>query len=388
MSEQISDNDESVFEQLRDSGAFIIRDPTDQEEFFLSESNLDDFFALHLPALVSFDEPRLSAWASEALGFVRNNCKHPQFIDIFANRLHYDASIINLLRYNFSTLGLRDYLNTEMPMKSVYISDEYPEPFKELIKSFAEGSVRRALTSVALELASHATGNSPARSARATRITRVKREPSFKDIRGAVPFIIRENRLAIGGCTVSAKASDYRLLLDRALKNLSESNCLQRIHNKDVHVGKLVSEFEQALAREDGESVALLWCIGQDIDRRLKQHQSGGDADDVLDESDLFYVNSFMTAHNLYLQCFDITGTIAQDLERSAALYSRLDAQAKTAPWQILDQLGTADTVVETRSGEVMRKASAGLASRPPTKGMVAIGLGLLRGSLHAMGGV
>lgn len=388
MSEQISESEESIFEQLRDSGAFIIRDPTEQEEFFLSESNLDDFFALHLPDLVSFDEPRLTAWSTEALAFVKNNGRHPQFTDIFANRLHYDASIKNLLRYDFSTNGLREYLVTQMPMKTVYISDEYPVQFRELIKSFAEGSIRGTLTILASELASQGKGQLPICQEIAIKVARVKKEPSFKDIRGAVPFIIRENRLAIGGSTVNAKASDYKVVLERALKNLRESNCLQRIHNKDMLVGKLVSEFEQELVREGGVAVALLWCIGQDIDRRLKLHQSSGDAEDVLDESDLFYVNSFMTAHNLYLQCFDMTDTIAQDLERSAAIYNRLDAQAMTAPWQILEQLGAAETVVEARSGHVMKKASASLISEPRTKGMVAIGLGLLRGSLHAIGGM
>lgn len=132
----------------------------------------------------------------------------------------------------------------------------------------------------------------------------------------------------------------------------------------------------------------MLWMIGQDIDRRVKLHQSAGGSEDALDESDLFFVSSFITAHNLYIQCFDATNKIMEDLERSTRLYARLDNQAKLGPWQLLSELGKARSVVEQKSGDVMQTASAGLAAGTETQGMIAIGLGLLRGALHAIGGV
>ena len=71
MSEQISDSNEALYDYLLDNNAFIIRDRRDQELFFLSRSNLRDFFAIHFPSLVSFDQQRLTAWAKEAVNFAR-----------------------------------------------------------------------------------------------------------------------------------------------------------------------------------------------------------------------------------------------------------------------------------------------------------------------------
>ena len=43
---------------------------------------------------------------------------------------------------------------------------------------------------------------------------------------------------------------------------------------------------------------------------------------------------------------------------------------------------------METHSGEVMQKASTALVAGVETQGMIAIGLGLLRGALHEIGGI
>jgi hypothetical protein len=76
MSEQISNSDIPLFNNLRDCGALIIRDRSDQELFYLSDSNLDDYLALHLPELVSFDQLRLDGWAEEVIAFSEQNSRH------------------------------------------------------------------------------------------------------------------------------------------------------------------------------------------------------------------------------------------------------------------------------------------------------------------------
>jgi hypothetical protein len=137
-----------------------------------------------------------------------------------------------------------------------------------------------------------------------------------------------------------------------------------------------------------GVAVASLWIIGHDIDARLRANQSLSDADDRLDAGTVAHLTTFLTSHNLYLQCFPVAEEIADDLDRSARIYTRLDERARSAPWALLQSMGQNSALVEGRSAAVMTKAANAItdSSKVRTKGVVGIGLGLLRGAFQAVG--
>ena len=388
MSEQISDSSASIVDMLWDSRSFVIRDGQDQDLLFQQKSNLNDFFVTRMPDSVLFDSARLTEWAKEAILFANRNAEHSEFENIFSERIHYGMIISSMMRYRFSTAKLKEYLRDELRIRSAYLADKYPPEIQSLIMTWSRKSIAPTLRELARDLVVREANRPIPRSAQLSLVTRVKKEPSFRDVRGAVPFTLENEHLVIGGPNLEGRAQEYRALLDRALKNLEESNCLQRIHNMDPVVGRLVTEYKLEISKAGSLPVANLMIIGQEIDNKIKIHQSKSWSEDALDDEDLFFVNSFMAAHNLYLQCFDMTNKIMEDMERSALLYQRLDTGARTAPWGILATLGSTESIIETRSGQAMKRASAGLMAGTETRGLIAIGLGLLRGALHALGGL
>ena len=387
MSEEISDGEVSLFHELRETGAFVIRGREDQELFFLTSEGMDNFFALHLPDLVSFQERRLLEWAREAIIFFQQNHKHTEFVRIFSRQLHYDVTVRSLIQIDSSTKGLVKYLRDDLALKSVHVADRYPAKFQRIVKAIADRAVEQSLSILGSELAANAPKNERNRPPDLTRLSKLRKEPSFRDIRGSVPFLVRDELLTIAGSPLSSKAPEYRSLVLRALRNLHAGNALQRIHNKDPMVNNLIREYENELSRGNDVSVPTLWIIGNDIDSRIKLHQKNAEKDDALDGDDLFLIANFLTTHNIYLQCFEMAATITDDLERSMSLYRRLDEGAKDSPWVLLDRIGKSQAVVESRSGAVMQKASATITQGIESRGMIAIGLGLLRGVLHAIGG-
>lgn len=95
-----------------------------------------------------------------------------------------------------------------------------------------------------------------------------------------------------------------------------------------------------------------------------------------------------MTAHNLYLQSFKEIEQLSEDLGRSVALYQGLDERARSAPWSLLGALASDEGIFEPRTQRALGKAASAI-QRPDsekTKGLVSIGLGLLRGALRTMG--
>jgi hypothetical protein len=385
LSEEISNGEQSLWTVLISSGGLVVRGARSQERFYLSNGNIDTFFATNIPDQVSFKTVRLTEWAREAVAFYRQNSSHPEFSDIFANRLHYDVVIRDLLRFDPSTQSLKEYIS-KAGIRGTLLPDRYPSEFQQIISELALAAIRPTLSVIAHELSTEAERRPFKNPERAARLRKVQKEPSFQDTRGAVPFIVVDGRLAIGGTHPRDRADEYRELLQRAFKNLEESNSLRRLDNQDPDLVRLVREYEREAAKHS-PSIVLLWQIGIDIERRIRWHQTCGDNECGLGSRELFYVESFMSAHNLFVQCFDVTANIIDDMERSAGIYMQLDAQSKTIPWMALATLGSNSEVVEDRSRGVIMRSSKALVEGHETKGLVAIGFGLLRGALHAMGG-
>lgn len=386
MSEEISEGERTISEDLRGYGVMVMRGE-DQEAFFQSTLNLDDFMTLQLPSQVTFDRKRLGEWSKEALSFFNQNFDHPEFADIFANRLHYDIVIHSMLTFDMSTTALSAFLRKDMGLNNTFVAKEYSREFQSIISAYAKSAISPALGVLAYELTSLKKGKPVQRTPEAFKLSQLKRQPSYKDVRGAVPFIMKDERLAIGGVSQTELANEYYSLLERALANITDAQVMQRIGNLDPDLVRFISEYKEMLKKTDGVSVSTLWMIGHDIDNRVRDHQLHAASSDAISGRDLTYLSSFLTSHNLYLQRFDLIEKIVQDLERSASMYARLGVKEKEAPWLALSALSKASSVVEDRSAEVMQKASTGLVKGSETKGLIAIGLGLLRGALHALGG-
>jgi len=390
ISEQISDSNVGIFGVIRDLNATAVTDPKEQEIFFLSDADIDYFLYTQLANQFTVDASRLANWVDEAYAFFQQNKDHPDFERLFAHTLHYEMAIFNCLRFDFSTTPLKSYIVETTKIKSLKMEDEYPIEVQSVVIASAKRAIEPALVNLAADLHRwQANSSRPKGVDHFLNVRKLRRDPSFTNKKGAIPFRVDNELLEIGRNNGSSRANQYRGLLDRAIRRISDRQVMARLHNKEPELRELFGEYEDVLHKHSrGVAVASLWIIGHDIDARLRANQSSPDPDDRIDGGTVAYLMTFLTSHNLYLQCFPVAEEIAEDLDRSSRIYMRLDERARTAPWILLQSMGRNSALVEVKSAALMSRAAEAITdpSKVRTKGIMGIGLGLLRGAFQAIG--
>ena len=390
LSELIQDSRVSMYDLMLDANAVVIRSPEEQELFYEQVGDINEFFALHLPDQVFFHSDSLRDWARDALNFARENSTHPNFEVLFSSGVDYKDILKSYLYYDLSTEDLASWFSARAMLTTVHVSNVYPETVEDLLAHLAEASIEPSLRQVAAALADSQRGK---RSNRRKPIlpveaSRVKAASSYKDYRGVVRFSARNGKLAIeaGAIQTPEKASIYKTILERALRRLESNRVVERLHNRDPVIVELLQEYREVLEQDGPAAQALIWTVGHDIDNRLKAGAARSEDDGGLDQNDLMLIDTFLTSHHIYVQCFEIVQIIGDDLQRSTQLYDRLDEGARKSPWNVLRALGSENGLVEDRDSGIMLAATSSLEGSAPTRGMLGMGFGLLRGSLLAIG--
>lgn len=380
-------SDVDLVPQLIDSDFFAIRNASDQERFFATASHLDAFLLATIPETVTFSRERLLLWADEALDFTRINVNLSTFSEIFSSRLQYEPVLQNLVSVDSSGRFLKKYFDS-VRIKSVYFSERLPGSLRHGIEHAAHAAIQPALIRVAAYLRSNARGSTLISPKRIERTRKVARSPSFLDKRGAIPFREKNGTFEIHQLSEADNVARYRPLIDRAIGKLVEARTLQRIDNRDRVLARLLAEYNEK-AREEVTCVPILWQIGIEIDSRLTRQTALTNDDEKIEEEDLFDLRRLLTAHNLFINCFQEATLLIQDLESTAVIYERIGLAHKVLPFTILSQAANSPSLLEhTTALTVERSVTDNSSPTSSTvKGEVALKLGLLRGLLQAAGG-
>ena len=382
-------SDATLAPLLLDSNFFVILKAEDQELFFATSNYLDEFLQSALPTAIHFAEERLHLWANEAIDFARQNASHESFVDIFSARVQYDQIIRGLIRLDAQGAFLHDYF-VQIKIESVHYAEMLPRGFIAAVESAANAAVQPALMSLARFLQDQSKLNVTRAKSRVPKVNQIRASASFLNAKGAIPFSETAGRYRIQKSSELDRLKQYRPVIDRAIQKLVEARTYHRIDNMDRVLAGLLSEYHAELDRPSKEiNVPLVWAYGLDIERRLKRQETLGSSDEQLDEDDLFDLRRLMTSHNLFLNCFDQSQSLLNDVESSAAIYNRLDVAAKRLSPDILQRASNDAALVEEGTAATLKQSvhRNERSEEFETKGVVALRLGLLRGLLHAAGG-
>lgn len=374
---------------LTESSFFAIRNAQDQELFFATSNYLDEFLLSAVPPTVTFAEDRLALWAEEALDFARKNVSHDSFTEIFSSRLQYESVIQNLIRLDTTGAFVRDYFN-QLRIDSAYINNVLPGAFVATVDSAAKGAVHPALTGLAYRLKHHRNLGRSRSKSRVAKVSEIRASPSFLNEKGTVPFAESGGRFKIQPNSELEQISQYRPVIDRAIRKLVEAKTFQRIDNRDRVLSGILSEYYDEVCRPANEiRIPILWACGLEIEERMTRQSSIADFDEKLDEEDLFDLRRLLVSHNLFLNCFSQSVALLRDIEASVAIYQRIDIATKRLSPTILCEASKDKNFVEEGTAKaIQRSVPENIDEHVNTnKGEVAISFGLLRGLLHAAGG-
>jgi hypothetical protein len=269
-----------------------------------------------------------------------------------------------------------------------HVKDFFSTDVENIVYDLCTEAIPEALRRLADDLISSSRKLRRRSAKQITVLREIRRDPSFADRRGVVAFRRVGGKIELGA-TPTGRSDEYRRQLDRAVTRIQSSSIISRIHNRDPELAILFAEYDQELSSNTPNASAVsLWIIGQDIDNRIRLGQSATDEDQNIGNNTLRYLMTFLTAHNLYLQSFAEIEQLSKDLDRSTSLYQGLDERARSAPWSLLEALSADNNLFETRTQRALEKAASAI-DRPDsdkTKGLVGLGLGLLRGALRIMG--
>lgn len=316
--------------------------------------------------------------------------RHPKFARLFSSELNYAVILQDLIIFDTSTKEFKHQLSEMTGFDfDAYVKDNFAAAIDEIVYSLCTDAIPEALGRLGSDLISASRKARLRPSKQTAALREIRRDPSFADRRGLISFQRVGGKIEIGGRPTS-RSDDYRRQLDRAVARIQSASIISRIHNKDPELVTLFREYDEELSSDHLNSSAAvsLWVVGQDIDNRIRIGQAATEDSEKLDDNTLHYLMTFLTAHNLYLQSFREIEQLSEDLGRSVALYQGLDERARSAPWSLLAALASDEGVFESRTQCALRKAASAI-ERPgtaQTKGLVSLGLGLLRGALRTMG--
>jgi hypothetical protein len=388
----------SFTNDLLSTGVIEFPVESDTEDVNDFESEFPGVDAILISILVDqfdFDEDRLQGWAENALEFARQNSYHPDFLRLFSTELAYDRTLRSIFAIDFSTDSFASRMATDFPeWKAAKPPPVFSAELQSIAANVAEAAIPTALDALGTELV-HVFQHKPVPSnSTLAALRKVKKDPSYTDKRGALAFQKKDDHLSIGGVGKTARSQSYRRQLERAIQRISVGEVMARLHNRDPSLSALFEEYNREFSHDNAENsddtVISLWMIGHDIDNRIRVSDTKASEDEALDENALSLLMTFLTAHNLYLQSFSAIERLSDDLLRSSRIYRKLDDTARKAPWGLLSSLSHHQDVFEDKTQKVLKKAASAV-DRPDaenTKGLVGIGLGLLRGALREMAAI
>jgi len=318
----------------------------------LESISIRDVLMATIPDQVAFEEERFEAWCADAFEFVTKNSRHEEFEQIFSSGLNYSVILLDMLIFDSSTKEfkriLSDMTGTEFASE---VKNDYPVNFLQIVPELCAISIPEALKSLSYDVTAETRKRSLSSRKYLSALRKVRRDPSFADRRGLVSFRRTGNKLEIGGDTVGPRSVDYRRQLDRAIGRVRGSLIMSRIHNRDPDLAALFEEYNDELMAETPSASAIsLWVIGQDINNRVRVSQKKNSEDEGLDDNTIYYLMTFLTAHNLYLQSFPEIERLSEDLGRFTMPYQSLDAAARNAPWTLLNDLSKESGIFEIKT--------------------------------------
>ncbi len=335
-------------------------------------------------------EKRLVAWSRDAFEFFRLNQGNSDFINLFSKSLNYDVVLRDLLSLVNDTREFRTIFESYAAVDLTdRITPSFDEGVLDLSLAIADEALGAALGMLGREL--WGLRSKPAQRSRAAYpiLQQIEQSSSFRNQKGMIHFEVASGRLSLRPENGKATKVNYKALLDRALGRIEASHHLEGISNRDPNLSALMKEYI-ATYREaiNGDDILILFAIGQDIDARVVHNQKFAPEDERIDGDALGVILSFISAHGLYIEGFDVIRQAAEDMDRINEHYSRLNPDAKPLPWSLLHSLAYTQQLFEPKTDEVMKKL-AGSFQQPvePTKALTSLGIGALRGSFRAMAG-
>jgi hypothetical protein len=422
--------------------------------------NFDSYIYKFISRHISFNEIIFESWAITASKFIATNVQHSNFVEIFANGLHYDAALNDCLlidsttRFlrifmtnNFKTLlqvqrnylgqdieilqGLEEVrqqniksgadpnyridIDTEIRIKkraahrkeilasqvafrerlTQNLPDIIPHRFELILRSRARPAIQKALQQLAAEIKKDQGLNSAPTEISST-AREVQLDSSFRSRAGRIPFVIAPDHIAISKTSAApTDASKQKALstqstaplVERAIADIKKFAVLDRLDNSDRILKSEIEDYIEKFPQcTTDDRVVYINMVGQNIERRLNIN-SRRDVSEKINDDVIYYIDNLMRAHDLFIQTFPISDVIAESAERSASLYKRFDVVEKTIPWRILKRASDETAIFDKKTVGTLRKAADALedAAARESKGLLAIGFGLLRGALHAM---
>jgi len=121
---------------------------------------------------------------------------------------------------------------------------------------------------------------------------------------------------------------------------------MNRIHNRDPELARLFNEYHSKFDKEDIENVAMsLFIMAQEIDGRIRAGHEEALEDEALDSNTQSYLSTFLLAHNLYMQSFQVIEQVTDDMDRASRLYEALSETFRGTPWKALADLSMRDLI-------------------------------------------
>jgi hypothetical protein len=365
----------------------ILHNP--EEAIFLRENFVTHYLPQNINNHIHFNKQALSEWAADALRFCEANQKHSNFVHIFSAGTHFGPAIESTLVFNFSTEPLGRFLSFFFDKRRlVPDARQLSRPLQAAVRRLARDAIEPTLFSLGLEITQQKIASATKRETHLNALQRIEKHPSFKDTRGLIRFVTKQEGLDFAGTEQRSKIEDYRNEVSYSLKRMNDKRILERVHNKDPDLADLISEYKKHFSISvTDQSPVRLCTLGKYIAERVV-HNSDSDPDERIDESCVFEIKMFLNAHNLYIQGFQVVEEMTQDWSRSARIYEQLDAASKNLPWNLLVDLSDRRDILspDARSTISIMTKAPDIGRDAPKDSISVLRLGILRGILRAMG--
>lgn len=252
------------------------------------------------------------------------------------------------------------------------LTDTIPErfgvDFESIVKNITSEAILDALKLLALDIEAKRF-SPPSNDSRADLAARIVAEPSFRSRVAQIPFAVHEEKLEIAPSrsrtqrdATQIQGDSARNQVKRVLEKISSGANIIRIDNVDSILKTELIEYIEEFRKNssDSDSILTLYLIGQAIDRRLAQN-SRRPPDERIDEDISFLVQTFLAAHNLFVQSLPIHAKIVEGAERSAILYKRISEVEQGTPWGVLHELSASPQLFGPDAQRVFAKADSAL---------------------------
>lgn len=341
---------------------------------------------------VEFRDDELDAWATNAFEFAIINYKHPTFSSLFANAKNYDIILSDMIEINYDYRDLRSVMveETGVRLPERFFSDLPSEEVVEELVPLSRGAIVTSLMKLANDLQQTPLDNYVTPRRAVPPAAKIERAPSYRNIKGAILFRSKDERLEIVKNGSGTDKNPYAPIVSRSVGLIKEYNVARRIGNRDPILLRLLNEYFEAFDEDDNEQRALLlFCVGMDIEARLTYNQKSAPDDERLDDDLGQILSSFIVANGVYVQNYETVQNMATEIERSRRTFQKISELSIASPGDLLSHLVEARAkIYDERTGSlVARIASKVQETEEPSTGLVALELGTLRGTFRAMAG-